>query len=83
MRRAFEQFNTTSTLEWFEKRGVLMDTLSDNCIFPKSNSSQTIIDCFENEAKRKGVSTLISTSINLIQLLENHLDVTSQVIEIS
>lgn len=71
LRRAFEQFNTTSTLEWFKNRGVLMDTLSDNCIFPKSNSSQTIIDCFENEAKRKGISILMSTSINSIQLIEN------------
>jgi predicted Rossmann fold flavoprotein len=51
LRKAFEQFNVQSTIDWFKKRGVELETLHDNCIFPKSNSSQTIIDCFEFEAK--------------------------------
>jgi len=71
LRKAFEQFNTTSIVEWFKERGILLDTLPDNCIFPKSNSSQTIIDCFENEARKKGITTLIQTSINKIELTEN------------
>lgn len=71
LRRAFEQFNTLSTIEWFKKRGVILETLSDNCIFPKSNTSQTIIDCFENEAQKLGVPVLMQTSINSIELLDN------------
>lgn len=66
LRKAFEQFNTTSTIEWFKKRGVELETLSDNCIFPKSNSSQTIIDCFTNEALRLGIEIKIQTPINKI-----------------
>ncbi len=72
LRRAFEQFNTQSTIDWFKKRGVPLETLPDNCIFPKSNSSQTIIDCFVNEALKLGVITLIQTSINEIKIIDNH-----------
>jgi predicted Rossmann fold flavoprotein len=64
LRKSFEIFNTQSTIDWFHKRGVLLETLSDNCIFPKSNSSQTIIDCFVFEAKRLGISILLQTPIN-------------------
>jgi predicted Rossmann fold flavoprotein len=64
LRKAFEQFNAQSTIDWFKKRGVALETLSDNCIFPKSNSSQTIIDCFEFEVKRLGVRVQQQTPIN-------------------
>jgi predicted Rossmann fold flavoprotein len=63
LRKAFEQFNTLSTIEWFKKRGVELEALTDNCIFPKSNSSQTIIDCFEFEARKLGVKCVIQTPI--------------------
>jgi predicted Rossmann fold flavoprotein len=66
LKKAFEQFNTKSTIEWFNMRGVELEALNDNCIFPKSNSSQTIIDCFENEARKLGVQTLIQTPITKI-----------------
>ncbi len=67
LRKAFEQFNAQSTIDWFKKRGVVLETLPDNCIFPKSNSSQTIIDCFEFEAKRLGVRVQQQTPINDIR----------------
>jgi predicted Rossmann fold flavoprotein len=70
LRKAFDLFNTTSTIAWFKNRGVELETLSDNCIFPKSNSSQTIIDCFEYEAKRLGVIVKIQTPITDIVKLE-------------
>ena len=37
LRKAFEQFNAQSTIEWFESRGVKLKTYPDNCIFPQSN----------------------------------------------
>lgn len=72
LRKAFDQFNTTDTIEWFKKRGVLLETLPDNCIFPKSNSSQTIIDCFENEARKLGVEVRMSTPINKVTLTSSN-----------
>ena len=66
LKKAFEQFNSQSTMEWFKTRGVALKTYPDNCVFPQSNDSQTIIDCFLNEAKILGVDILMNQSISSI-----------------
>lgn len=63
LRKAFEQFNTQSTIEWFESRGVKLKTYPDNCIFPQSNDSQSIIDCFLKEAVDLGIEIKLNQSI--------------------
>lgn len=55
LKKAFSQFGAKDTVEWFESRGVKTYVQADNCIFPKSNDSQSIIDCLINEAKKLGV----------------------------
>ena len=50
------QFQASDTIEWFEKRGVEIKVEQDGRMFPKSNSSQTIIDCFLKEAAQRGIS---------------------------
>ena len=55
LRKAFEQFNAQDTIDWFEKRGIQMKTYPDGCIFPVSNDSQTIIDCFLKETQHTGI----------------------------
>ena len=77
LKKAFDQFNTTSTIDWFKKRGVELEALNDNCIFPKSNSSQTIIDCFENEAKRLKIEVLNQKPITRISILEHGFEMKS------
>jgi predicted Rossmann fold flavoprotein len=70
LRKAFEQFNAKDTIEWFKKRGILMKTYPDGCIFPQSNDSQTIIDCFLNEANQLGIKVIMNTSIQKIERSE-------------
>lgn len=71
LRKAFEVFNAQSTIEWFENRGVALKTYPDNHVFPLSNDSQTIIDCFLNEAKRLGIEVKYNQSIIEINTKEN------------
>lgn len=71
LRKAFEQFNAQSTMDWFEKRNVPLDVLAENCVFPKSNESQSIIDCFLKEVKEKNIFIKIQTGINEMKKLEN------------
>ena len=63
----FHTFMTGDTMEWFEKRGVGLKIEEDGRMFPESNSSQTIIDCFLNEAARLGVSVLKTHSVKEIK----------------
>jgi predicted Rossmann fold flavoprotein len=59
----FHQFMTGDTIEWFEKRGVELKIEEDGRMFPITNSSQTIIDCFLNEAKKYNVEVLLNHSV--------------------
>lgn len=63
----FHQFMTGDTIEWFEKRGVALKIEDDGRMFPVSNSSQTIIDCFLGEVKKYGVEILYNHSVTDIQ----------------
>jgi predicted Rossmann fold flavoprotein len=63
----FHQFMTGDTIEWFEKRGVALKIEDDGRIFPVSNSSQTIIDCFLTEAEKHDVDILYNHSVKTIQ----------------
>ena len=63
----FHQFMTGDTIEWFEKRGIALKIEEDGRMFPVSNSSQTIIDCFLNEAKKYDVSVFYSHAVKSIQ----------------
>ena len=59
----FHTFMTGDTIEWFEKKGIALKIEEDGRMFPISNSSQTIIDCFLNEVKRLGITVLKSHSV--------------------
>jgi len=67
----FHTFMTGDTVEWFEKRGVELKIEEDGRMFPVSNSSQTIVDCFINEVKRLGITLLQSQSVKAIQRQKN------------
>lgn len=71
MRKAFSVFNTKHTMEWFEKRGVELTIQDDNCVFPVSQNSQTIIDCFLNETRRLGVEIKTESPVLALEKLEN------------
>jgi len=63
VRKAFHQFFTTNTIEWFEERGVKLKTEADGRMFPVSNSSQTIIDCLLKEVNKYGVEILMNREV--------------------
>ena len=62
----FHSFMTGDTIEWFSKRGVELKIEEDGRMFPVTNSSQTIIDCFLSEAKRLGVKIFYSQTVKTI-----------------
>lgn len=67
----FHKFMTGDTMEWFENRGVSLKIEDDNRIFPESNSSQTIIDCFLESANNAGVQVKMSSRVDSIKKIED------------
>lgn len=64
----FTRFNPSNTIDWFNQRGVEIKREDDGRMFPASNSSQTIIDCFLNEAKRLGVKIRMQCGVEEISI---------------
>ena len=67
----FHQFMTGDTMKWFEDRGVKLKIEEDGRVFPVSNNSQSIIDCFLNEVKRLNIKVLYNHSVKSISLKNN------------
>jgi len=63
----FHQFMTGDTMQWFEDRGVPLKIEADNRVFPESNTSQTIVDCLINSAKKSGVQVKLSHRVDAIE----------------
>lgn len=59
----FHTFQCGDTFDWFEKRGVSLKIEDDGRVFPDTDSSQTIIDCFLKEAKEKNIKIELQTGI--------------------
>lgn len=59
----FHTFCSGDTMAFFEARGVPLKIEEDGRMFPVSNSSQTIIDCFLNEVNRLGITILKNNSV--------------------
>lgn len=70
LRKLFGTFNTQHTIDWFEDRGVPLKTYEDGHIFPVSNDSQTIIDCFTREADKLGIRVLMRWKLSEVIPLE-------------
>lgn len=56
-------------MEWFESRGVPLKIEKDNRVFPMSNSSQSILDCFQKQVDDLGIEVLTNYGVN--QILKN------------
>lgn len=74
LKKAFYIFNNKHTIEWFESRGVPLMIQDDNRVFPQSQSSQTIVDCFLEEARRLGIEIELRMGIKAIKPLDNRLE---------
>ena len=66
LRGPFHQFGSGDTIEWFEKYGVELKIEADGRMFPVSNSSQTIIDCFLKATQKLGIAVLTGQSVQSI-----------------
>ncbi len=67
LRGPFHNYMTGDTMQWFEERGVPLKIEDDGRVFPVSNSSQTIIDCFLEEVKTRHIQVLLNHSVQEIK----------------
>ena len=63
MKRLFKTFDYRDAYDWFERHGVRLTTQPDECVFPMSQDSHTIINCFLAEARRHHIEIVTGQKI--------------------
>ncbi len=59
----FHQFMTFDTIAWFAEHGVDLKTEEDGRMFPESNSSQQVIDCFLDACKKHRIDIVTKKEV--------------------
>ena len=67
----FHQFMTGDMMAWLEERDVELKVEDDGRIFPISDSSQTIIDCFMSEIQKNGVQVKTSQAVTRFDFVDD------------
>jgi hypothetical protein len=72
MKRLMKGFSQRDAYGWFERHGVPLVTQEDQCVFPASQDSHTIINCFLGEARRHGIEIKTGHRINSLDELSGY-----------
>jgi len=64
LKKIFYQFNPEHTVQWFKERNVELKTEADNRMFPTTDKSHTIINCFQDEVDKLGVDVKLGFSVD-------------------
>jgi hypothetical protein len=67
----FYRFSPKDLIKFFEDKKVFLKVEQDNRVFPKSNSSQSIIDCFLDEVKNLNIEIKKNQDILKIKKEDN------------
>jgi predicted Rossmann fold flavoprotein len=72
LNKAFYQFATKNTIEWFKNNGIELHTEKDGRMFPTTNSSDTIIDCFLRKIHQYNIQVLTQHEVVDVKRNDNN-----------
>jgi len=67
LKKLLGTFNNQHTINWFEKKRVVIIAEEDGRMFPKSNTSKTIYDLFLSETERLGIKINLKSGVNKLK----------------
>ncbi len=70
LRGSFSRFATGDAVSWFENKGLNLIEEEDGRIFPKSNSSQEVIDVLSKSAQKAGVKCFTQMAVTKIDYVK-------------
>jgi predicted Rossmann fold flavoprotein len=66
----FQRFQAQDTVAWFKSRGVNLVAENDGRMFPDTDSSETIINCFLEEVKKLNIKLHLNHSVQSVERLD-------------
>lgn len=76
LKEVFRFFNAADMVTWLAAKGVSLKVEEDGRMFPTTNDSQTIIDCFLNEVNRLKIQVFTNEGVEEV-IHTNHFVVTT------
>ncbi len=71
LKSLFRKFHAKDTVSWFESKHIQLKTEADGRMFPVTDNSQTIIDCFLKEADRLQIQIKMNSEVTNITSTKN------------
>lgn len=73
LKRLFKVFDHREAYQWFEDHGVRLVTQDDDCVFPASQDSHTIVNCLLHEANRHHIDICTGVKVGSVgELLSDY-----------
>lgn len=69
LRKVFKEYQAKDTVSWFASRNVILKAEEDGRMFPVTDQSETIVNCFLSEARRLNVE--IETRVEVVSIVFN------------
>jgi predicted Rossmann fold flavoprotein len=75
LKELFKNFQASDMVTWLESKGVDLKTEQDGRMFPVSDRSQTIIDCFLREALAHKIETELTAGVDGVIFKEGRFEI--------
>ena len=63
LKNLFKKYQAQNVVDWFASKRIALKAEEDGRMFPTTDSSQTIIDCFLNEAVKHQIKIELETAV--------------------
>lgn len=77
LRGPFHTFMTSDTISWFEQHGIELKIEDDGRMFPVSDSSESIINCFLQATEKLKIDTLKNQSVQNIEQVDAYWNIST------
>lgn len=67
LKKLFSRYQARDVVDWFAQHGVKLKVESDRRMFPTTNNSETIVNCFLREADRNNIKVLVGHQVSEIR----------------
>lgn len=67
LKSLFRKYQATDVVNWFEQKGVKLKAEEDGRMFPVTDDSETIIDCFLTQARHHGIKIEMNAGVEEIK----------------
>lgn len=67
LKNLFPTFHAGHMIEWLQAKGVVLKTEADGRMFPITDSSETIIECFLKQTEKQGIEILKNKTVIAVE----------------